>query len=217
MLFDYPEATYLSEPFPHAVVRGAWNPDLIADCKDDVASFSAWTGERNFAGAEKKRFCSDFDRLPMSCQLLIQEASSPRFLGWLEGLTGEMGLVPDPYLQGGGIHSIKTGGFLKVHADFNFHERLRLQRRLNVLLYLNEWNPDWGGALELWTRDMQRCGRTVQPEANTMVVFTTDDSSFHGHPKPLECPPDVTRDSIALYYFAAAHEGFKRRLNTDYR
>ena len=35
------------------------------------------------------------------------------------------------------------------------HDRLDLDRRLNVIVYLNEgWDPDWGGALELWSRDM---------------------------------------------------------------
>jgi Rps23 Pro-64 3,4-dihydroxylase Tpa1-like proline 4-hydroxylase len=152
---------------------------------------------------------------------LIQEASSPRFLAWLTALTGEQALVPDPYLQGGGVHQIGSGGFLKVHADFNWSERLQLYRRLNLLLYLNpDWQPQWGGALELWNEDMSACITTILPEANTMVVFTTDDRSFHGHPHPLACPEYITRDSIALYYYSplrpAANWAARRKI-TDYR
>ena len=53
-----------------------------------------------------------------------------------------------------------------------------------------------------------------------MVVFTTDDKSFHGHPQPLTCPAGVTRDSIALYYYSPIQpaKNFKqRRIGTDYR
>jgi hypothetical protein len=34
------------------------------------------------------------------------------------------------------------------------------------------------------------------------VVFTTTDTSFHGHPEPLACPEGRTRKSIALYYYS---------------
>ena len=54
-------------------------------------------------------------------------------LEFLETLTGIDGLVPDPYFAGGGLHQIVRGGFLKVHADFNWHPKLRLDRRLNML------------------------------------------------------------------------------------
>jgi hypothetical protein len=33
------------------------------------------------------------------------------------------------------------------------------------------------------------------------VVFNTDSDSFHGHPRPLRCPPGMTRKSIAVYYY----------------
>ena len=36
-----------------------------------------------------------------------------------------------------------------------------------------------------------------------MVIFTTSNVSFHGHPDPLQTPEDVTRKSIALYYYTA--------------
>jgi hypothetical protein len=133
----------------------------------------------------------------------------------------EKSLVPDPYLEGGGIHQIGTGGYLKVHADFNWNERLNLYRRLNILIYLNDsWDESWGGALELWTSDMARCSKRVPPQSNTMVVFTTDDRSFHGHPHPLATPDGVHRDSIPLYYYSSLRpeRNFAAaRLSTDYR
>jgi hypothetical protein len=96
-----------------------------------------------------------------------------------------------------------AGGFLNIHADFTVHPRQRTwQRRVNLLLYLNEtWQPEWGGDLELWSRDMQRCEEKIAPVGNRAVVFSTDPESYHGHPDPMRCPPGVARKSLALYYF----------------
>jgi hypothetical protein len=70
-------------------------------------------------------------------------------------------------------------------------------------LYLNEgWNEEWGGHFELWDRSMHHCVRKVAPLFNRLVVFSTTDFSFHGHPDPLDCPSNVTRKSLALYYYS---------------
>lgn len=209
------------DPFPHIVVKDAWDVQLLLSCKREISHFSSWDGEKDFYGSKKKRFCGNIEVLPSAVVRLIHEAGSPSFLRWLEKLTGEPSLLPDPYLEGAGIHQIVTGGFLKVHADFNWNRQLNLYRRLNVLIYLNDnWNPAWGGHLELWKTDMSQCAKAIAPELNTMVVFTTDDKSFHGHPHPLGCPENVTRDSIALYYYSSLQPKInysQKRNSTDYR
>src|SRR5438034_178076 len=83
------------------------------------------------------------------------------------------------------VHA-EPGGFLKVHVDFNVHPKLKLDRRLNMLIYLNkEWREEWGGDLELWDADRTMCRKKIAPLFNRTVVFSTGDSSFHGHPHPL--------------------------------
>ena len=38
--------------------------------------------------------------------------------------------MPDPYFVGGGLHQLKRGGKLGIHADFNEHGKLpHLSRR----------------------------------------------------------------------------------------
>ena len=96
---------------------------------------------------------------------------------------------------------------MAVHADFTRHRLLQLDRRLNVLLYLNEhWEDEWEGHLELWAPDMKSCGRRLRPQAGRCVVFNTSDNSFHGHPEPLACPDGITRKSIALYYYTRGRD-----------
>ena len=92
---------------------------------------------------------------------------------------------------------------MKIHADFNKHRKSGLDRRLNVLVYLNkDWKDEYGGHFELWNREMTKCVKKVPPHFNTMAIFTTDDFSYHGLPNPLTCPPDRSRKSMALYYYS---------------
>ena len=55
--------------------------------------------------------------------------------------------------------------------------------------------------LKLWEKDMSKCVVKVLPLFNRMAMFNTTDSSWHGHPDPLTCPPDRSRKSLALYYY----------------
>jgi hypothetical protein len=193
-----------AQPFPHVVIDNLL-PDDVA--RDLVASFpgpddAVW---QRFAGArEVKLALADEPQMPPPIRHVLQQFNSGVFVNFLERLTGIQGLVPDPHYVGGGLHQILPGGLLKVHADFSLHADLHLQRRLNGIIYLNEdWEEAYGGALELWDRDMTRAVRKVLPVLNRFVVFATDDHSYHGHPDPLTCPADRSRRSLALYYYTA--------------
>ncbi|WP_202803353.1 2OG-Fe(II) oxygenase [Pedobacter arcticus] len=112
-------------------------------------------------------------------------------------------MISDPYFFGGGQHEIKKGGLLKVHADFNKHPQLKLDRRINVLVYLNkDWKEEYGGNFELWGKNMEQCVKKILPVFNRMAIFSTTDFSYHGHPDALNCPEDRSRKSLALYYYS---------------
>jgi Rps23 Pro-64 3,4-dihydroxylase Tpa1-like proline 4-hydroxylase len=146
----------------------------------------------------------------------LDAMNSFEMLLFLERLTGIDGLIPDPYFGGGGVHQIEPGGFLKIHADFNVHPKLHLDRRINMLIYLNKaWRDAWGGHLELWNRDMTACVQRIAPEFNRTVVFSTSDTSFHGHPQPLQSPVGVTRKSVSLYYYTAGRPESERSAPHD--
>lgn len=133
---------------------------------------------------------------------LLWELNSSKFLLFLEKLTGIKNIIPDPHMFGGGIHQSLPGAVLKIHADFNRHPLWKLRRRLNLILFLNkDWKEEYDGDIELWSSDMQRCEQKILPIANRFVLFTLSEKSFHGHPKPLNCPKGMTRKSIAMYYY----------------
>ena len=123
-------------------------------------------------------------------------------------MTGIQDLISDPYFRGGGLHNISRGGKLGVHIDFNKHQKYNLDRRLNLLLYLNkDWEEEFGGHIELWDSGMKQCIKKILPIFNRMVIFNTTETSFHGHPEPLNCPADRSRKSLALYYYTIGQHG----------
>lgn len=190
-------------PFPHIAIDELLDKDLL---REVAAHYPPLEGKEYFNRAQE-RLKSQFHAQEVTygrTRNLLAELNSQAFLGFLEEMTGIEGLVADPYFAGGGLHLTRPGGHLSVHADFNIHDKMKLERRLNLLVYLNDdWRPDYAGALELWDKEMTRCEVSVAPVLGRAVVFTTSLDSFHGQPDPLACPPDRDRRSIATYYYTA--------------
>jgi hypothetical protein len=196
-------ATYLtSEPFPHIVIDDFFPEAALQPILQEFPRPRDLDWQR-FSNANEKKLALKGERqLGPASRQFHWELNSEVFIEFLEILTGIGGLIPDPHLVGGGLHQIERGGCLKIHADFNHHTRMKLDRRLNLLLYLNRnWTEEFGGHLELWDREMKSCVKRVLPIFNRVVVFSTTDFSYHGHPDPLTCPEGWTRKSIAMYYY----------------
>ena len=208
-----------AKPFPHVVIDN-FIPDPRA-LQEVLAEFPT-PGSLDWIQynqeTEKKLASRDDARLRPSTRHMLQQFNASTFCSFLERLTGIDGLISDPYFWGGGLHQIERGGFLKIHSDFNWYDRLKLDRRLNVLLYLNrEWKEEYGGHLELWSRDMSRCDQKILPIMNRCVIFSTDSNSYHGHPDPLTCPEGWSRKSMALYYYSNGRPQDEKTYSTTFR
>jgi Rps23 Pro-64 3,4-dihydroxylase Tpa1-like proline 4-hydroxylase len=137
---------------------------------------------------------------------VFEELNSTTFLGWLEQVTAIPNLTSDEDLFGGGLHQSIAGAFLNVHVDYNIHPKTKLHRRLNVLVYMNkDWRNEYEGHLELWNiaGEKKQLLAKFPPTFNNCVIFETNEISYHGHPKPLRTPPDVSRKSLATYYYTS--------------
>ncbi|MGL4316271.1 MAG: 2OG-Fe(II) oxygenase [Pseudomonas sp.] len=196
-----------NSPFPHVVIDDFLPEKTIQllleqyPLDQDKKEWIDSTAQLDQVQTEK-RHLRDILAMPKAYRELIWELGSSHFLDALAKMSGIRRLIPDPELQGAGIHQVSRGGFLKIHADFSTHRKFDLARRLNFLLYLNpDWQESWGGHLELWDKDMQGPPVRILPKLNRCVIFTTTANSYHGHPSPLECPPGIYRKSVALYYF----------------
>lgn len=201
-----------NRPFPHIVIDDFLAPDVASamyevfpDHREDF-----WNVYAN--PLENKLTCNDWSVMPGPIGQALEALNGPDFCNELTALTGIEGLVGDAGLHGGGMHCIKTDGKLDVHIDYRLHPTLGLERRLNLIIYLNrDWRDAYGGDLELWSADMTCCQQRIAPKFNRAVIFATDDTSYHGHPEPLTCPPETSRKSIALYYLTEPRDNATER------
>jgi hypothetical protein len=194
-----------AEPFPHIVV----DDFLVPRFADEIATeleqcdIGPWFRD-DHTQQVSKRWMDDPNRLPWMTGIALRHMNSPATCEFMSRLTGIDELQPDPTYLGGGVHVTLRGGSLGVHSDFNLHPDSGMHRRVNALLFLNRnWDPAWSGQLELWSKDLERPSVVVNPDFNRLVVFTITDDAFHGVPKPVECPPNRRRFSLALYYYTA--------------
>ena len=191
-----------SSPFPHIVIDNFLNKDLCEKLLSDFPHHREdfWLKYNN--PLEKKLLYNHIDKnMPESIGDALHHLNNSDTINFLEKLTGISSLHSDPFLHGGGMHCTKRGGKLDVHIDYCLHPTLKMERRINLIVYLNKnWEPSYGGNLELWNKYVNLCVQSIEPIFNRAVIFDTGDNSFHGHPEPLNCPEEVSRKSLALYY-----------------
>tara|TARA_B100001059_G_C17727497_1_gene524313 strand:- start:228 stop:1073 length:846 start_codon:yes stop_codon:yes gene_type:complete len=194
-----------ANPFPNIVLENFFDNDFLNEVVKNFPNLEKINSSQKYINKNEVKFANnDYKNFPSSIKSLFDFMNSIAFLEFLQKITSiEEKLVADIELNGGGLHQIKSGGMLKIHTDFSKHPTSDLDRRVNVLIYLNKnWDQVYGGDLELWDREMKICAKKIQPTFNKMVIFSTNDFSNHGHPEPIKCPKDVSRKSIALYYFS---------------
>ena len=203
-------------PFPSIIIENFFDEKFLNQILNDFPNLSKIESTQKYMYKNEIKYANnDYTNFPESIKVFLDFLNSNYYLEFLQKITSiKEKLVSDPELNGGGLHEIKKGGILKIHTDFSKHPFLELDRRINVLIYLNKnWKEEYGGHLEMWDQDMLECKNKILPGFNKMVIFSTNDFSNHGHPDPVTCPPDISRKSIALYYFSNGRPLFD--LNTN--
>ena len=194
-----------AEPFPFIIIENFFNNNFLDEILKQFPNLSDIKKTTKYQNKNEVKFGNnEYEKFPEKIKILFDFLNSNFFLNFLQNITGiKEKLIADKELNGGGMHEIKKGGLLKIHSDFNKHPNLKLDRRLNVLIYLNKnWKEEYGGHLEFWDKEMKCCKTKILPIFNRMVVFSTTDFSNHGHPDPLNCPDLMSRKSIATYYYS---------------
>jgi Rps23 Pro-64 3,4-dihydroxylase Tpa1-like proline 4-hydroxylase len=206
-----------AEPYNHICIDGFLPDVVLAHVRADLATLP--DAESSFDRAQEKLKTSyNPERLPRYTRNLFHAFNARPFVQFLETMTGIPGLIPDPYFIGAGIHRVANGGHLDIHADFNLHKQMGLERRLNVLIYLNpDWREEWGGSFEVWDKEMTKKEASFVPIYNRMVCFSTGSDTFHGNPEPVNQPDGEPRLSIALYYYTATWDATRKEHTTLFK
>ena len=205
------------QPFPYGCYDNFLDSSILEGVLKDLSTLPA--PEAQFDRAQE-RFKTSYspERLPTHTRRLLYAMNSRPVIAFLEALTGIKGLIPDPYFMGGGIHVVSNGGHLDIHADFNHHVIMNLERRINVLIYLNkDWKREYGGSFEIWNDDMSKCVESFEPIFNRMCCFNTGSRSWHGNPEPVNHPDGKPRQSIALYYYTATWSDTRKAHTTHFQ
>jgi Rps23 Pro-64 3,4-dihydroxylase Tpa1-like proline 4-hydroxylase len=200
ILFNNLYESYSQEiPFPHCIIDD-FLEDKIANTISDLFSKEKFIGINHFN--EKKKWTDGLNVSPDFVNL-FNYLNSTEVISQLETITGITGLIPDKEMQSGGAHSSTKGGYLNIHADFTSHPyNKNWRRRINLLIYFSkDWEEAWGGQLELWDKEMRKCCIKIIPKFNRAVIFNTNETSYHGHPEPTNCPEGIQRKSVAMYYY----------------
>ena len=187
--------------YPNIVIDNFFDENLLKSLFDEFDSNRNNKVTFNNPNEKKLTFNSWSDFGPKTIKF-IKFLNSKSFTDFLENLTGIKSLLSDDLLEDAGLQQVSSGGYLKIHADFNKHSKLNFDRRLNALVYLNEkWAKEWGGEFETWSKDLKKCVQKISLIFNWVVIFSTTSQSFHGHLSLLKTPKNIYRKSIAMYYY----------------
>jgi Rps23 Pro-64 3,4-dihydroxylase Tpa1-like proline 4-hydroxylase len=192
-----------NKPFPHLVIENLFSPVLLEMIYNDFDNLKR-NELRAYNNSNEKKYASmPYATLGNASELYFNTIHSTKFITFLEEVTGIEGLITDPSRSGGGLHQIPTGGKFAVHVDFNKHSLTKLDNRLVFITYLNkDWLPAYGGALELWNADEEKCEVEVDPVFGRSILFAHTPKSLHGHPTPVNAPNGRPRRSVATYYYS---------------
>jgi len=194
-----------NSPFPHAVIDNFFELDIAKQLARDFADYETdvYNG-KYFNEIEVKKTCNIWDRFPETTYRAFDYLNSKDFMLLISTLTGSGPLYNDNGLHGGGWHIHPSGGKLNVHLDYSIHPKLKLQRKYNLIIYLNEnYQSGWGGELGLWSSENNKpkdCVKLVEPLFNRAVIFDTTGNSWHGLEVPNKFPQNECRQSMAVYY-----------------
>ena len=143
-----------ADPFPHIVIDNLINEELLIKCAEEFPDLSKMEKVIRYSGRTDEKLASPRGNncQPKSIYDLLSFLNSSEFIDFLQELTS----VEEPSLTHIFVEEdfIKSGGgFLKIHADYCKRLETNLDRRINVLLYLNkEWDENFGGHLELYDK-----------------------------------------------------------------
>ena len=204
-------------PFDHCVIDNFFRLEIAKNLEQDFPDYDSVFLQNYNNSIEVKKINNIWNHFPKTTYQVLNYLNSNEFVSLLEKkIFNNNRLYSDMGLNGGGWHIHKSGGKLNTHLDYSIHPKLGLQRKLNIIIYLNSnWNENWGGSLGLWgNKSPKQPGKLIKsiaPKFNRAVIFDTTQNSWHGLPDPIKCPKNEYRKSLAVYYLCDPPEKVSKR------
>jgi Rps23 Pro-64 3,4-dihydroxylase Tpa1-like proline 4-hydroxylase len=172
-------------PFPHFVLDNLIDPISLEEIFRELSILEKQDPTNLYKSefGEKKEW-KFFPENLKSLNSLLEYLSSQEFICILKSkfqIDNSIEIYPDATYDGGGYVISPPKSFLGYHADFNFSNKIGKYRVLNILIYMNQnYHESQGGKLHLLDSNSKTVEKMVEPLANRLLAFFTDDKSFHG-------------------------------------
>lgn len=195
-----------SKPFNHVIIDNFLLPEIADIISQEFPEIDDPTLYLLKNVLENKKIMNSWDKFKPTTYKLFSYFAREEFISIIRKFLNSDQIWFDYGLNGGGLHMHGKGGNNNIHLDYNIHPKLNEQRRLNIIIYLTkDWKKEWGGGLELWSHDEinkqpKELIRVVDNLFNRAIIFDTTQNSWHGLPNYIECPEEVVRKSLAVYY-----------------
>jgi len=210
--------TYAKEgPFDHCVIDNFFPKKIAKELEKEFPSFNSEIWHKYENAIEIKKTCNNWNVFPPLTYQVFNFLNSEEFTSLIsKKILKDKKLFSDVGLNGGGWHIHKKGGKLNTHLDYSLHPKLGLQRKFNIIIYLNsKWKKSWGGSLGFWGNESSKhpgeIEKKVFPKFNRAILFDTTQNSWHGLPDPVNCPKNEFRKSIAIYYLCSPPKNISKR------
>ena len=108
---------------------------------------------------------------------LRQYLHSKACIEWIEKEFDIEGLVVDVYGTGEGVSLMESEDHLDPHIDFNWNERIKLYRAVNLTIYIGDVV---GGEFTVWDEDKKTVTFSKSPKHNPAILFQHSETNAHG-------------------------------------
>ena len=194
---------FQKDPVPFTFIDNFLPADIFTSILDEIKNIPKDNYTAFSSKDSHRQECRNFVDSPL-LHTVANSFHSSSFLHWIEKITGVERLIPDPHLRGGGLTRTLSNNKLGLHTDFNWNDQLRLNRKVNLILYLTpDWQSEWNGDLELWDQKGTKCVAKIEPKANRLAFWNYETWLLHGHSNKLEMPNDVSRDNLIHFYYTS--------------
>ena len=204
-------------PFDHCVIDNFFDKRTANKLEEEFPSFNSESWHIYDNALEIKKTCNNWNAFPPTTYQVFNYLNSEEFTSLIsKKIFKNKKLFSDIGLNGGGWHIHKSGGKLNPHLDYSLHPKIGLQRKLNIIIYLNsKWEESWGGHLGFWGNESKKKPGKIEkkflPKFNRAILFDTTQNSWHGLPEPVCSPENEYRKSLAVYYLCTPPKNISKR------
>ncbi len=212
--FQNLESIFPSDFYKQKYLEGKPVPRLVIDNFLPTSIYQAIVEEMNLYPEESwkvkqlpssgiRKESKDLNPTPL-LRTVVNSLSSNLFISWMKKVTNNNQIIPDVEFLGAGLASAPANSFLGLHVDFNWNDTLKLNRKFNLLLYLNsDWKEEWGGELEIWNFEKTKLESKIFPMPNRLIFWEHDERLIHGYPTPIKSPSDIERQNFMIVYYTS--------------